>query len=731
MDIEIEEVENKDKKIKEKDLIETMNEDLKEATAGKREFEEVITECLDLIKGEGFVQEEGRSKIVVMDALKQTRWALVQMAAPFTTEAKPITVKPTNQNNIEQADKASEYLNYVVLNKLGWKKYVKKSIQQFINEGAAIGKVIWKTKTKVNSDGWELINVDHYDGFKAELEANGRTIIDEKEFQEDGFVNVEVGTITVIDDRFDIEQIPFENFFPDPSASVITPKEYDCDYVIEKRTMSFSQLEQIGEAKGWKNIDVLKKKYSCIGKKASSEELMNEYGYSDNTLKEYRKYMLPGKVDGDINRNTRRNKVNIYIEHGLLDFNDDGVEVMCETVFSGDTILSCEQSTYPDDSIPFVFCAFDQSLFSIYGTPFVKYMEDGMRVRTALMRGYIDHVAYSNYGITLAKVGALDPTQMERLEKKEIGSVIEVNGNPNEVLRELIPTSIPNQHYNLYEMWAQEQEHATGFQRLGQGQSSKYSANTASGQSMAIQAGQQRVNDLISDIKEGYIEPCLSQSLLLASEMLDEETFSQIIGDKHMSITAADIDPSVKVQISINLTGQNDVRIQQIIQILSQTAVLVDKGIASSAILKEMFKKLLNAYNFKDIEYMVDSIDETMPKGSKSFYDVIRSIDSDLTDEEAMELAEMSADKLLKEMEQLNEEAKRNQAIEEKQGEAQSALADIEKEEDKRVDDYNKGQADRKSSLQGKEYTAPVQISPIENSQKRLQQEVDGGGRSA
>lgn len=729
MEINKEHIALSEAKMEEKKVLDIVHADLSAATEGKTTFEKMIEKSLDLIEGVNVLPvEEGRSQIIVKDALKQTRWALSQMLLPFKTEIKPISVVPTYKEVSEKAKLAEELLNYQVKKKLKWTTTIRKFLKQFIDEGAAIGKVVWKTRTKdVVRDEFTIAEED-YDATVMEIEEAGDFILEEK--RSDGMIDIKTGYVNIIDERFDIEQIPFENFYPDPDATVISPDENDCDFVIEKREMTLSQALEEGEEKGWKNLDKLKEVFEFHKKHYNNSsaysanntsstftgKTINELGFSESTLKSYRDTMLPGK-DASHKKGGGRDRIAIFVEYGYLDLKGDGKLVRCEIVFSGDILLYCEQSDYPDDSLPYIFCAFDKGNNSIYGTPFYKYIQDGMEVRSALMRGYLDNVAYANYGRWLVKKGALDAEQYQALMEGRIGDVTEINGNPFQDIKELGSQQLPSMHYNLYEMWASEQEHSSGYQRLGQGQGS---TNTASQMSMSIQAGQQRINDNIDDFSENFLKKGIELGHKMNVENLSEQRFRSVVGEDSFIVTGEQLDVDVDIEIVFNMTGQNDVRVQQIIQIMSQSQALVQSNIISPAVLKAMFKKLLNAFNFKDIEFMIDMIDDTMPNGKQSLFDLIKANAPGISDDEAAKMAEDLAQEALAEIEEALKVANANQALVSKQEEEKKA-------QDKKVNDYNQEQASRRKAEAGEEYTPAVNISPVEISQKRTQQEVVGG----
>jgi len=732
MEKEKEHIELQKTKLSDKDLLSIVHEDLKTSSMGKQEFESKIIRSKELYSGviEEMPNENDRSEIIVKDALRQMSWAKSQISGPLMSESKPITIKPSSSENASIAEHSEELINFQFTTLMNRREFITAAVKQYIEECATIGRIYWKNKTKdVVIEEFDIPETDIVDFTLNGLADRPDVFIAETKDNGDGTVHMKLATTKLIDQRWDVEIIPFENFFPDPNATIIRPRGYDCDFVIERRWMTLSDIKRIGKDKGWKNISELEDKFEKhISLRSTgyvdNNDINNSFGFDLGVLRSYRETMLDkGYQYTAAKTKAGRDRIAVYIEYCLVDLEQNGKLSMTEIVFSGDTILYCEQSTYPDDSIPYVFCAFDKNNFSIYGTPFYEYMEDGMKVRSALMRGYIDSVAYSNYGLTFIKKHSLDNENVERARTRRPGDIIEVNGDPSSCIYEHTSASIPSQHWQMYDLWAVEMESSTGFQRLGQGQSSKYSTNTASGISMTIQAGQQRVNDYISWFSDNFIIPIIQQALLLNSEYLEEQTFVTIVGDKEMKLNKDNIDPNLNVSVSVNVTGQNDVRIQQIIQILGQATQLIQTGVTSPLILKKMFQKLLSAYNFKDIEYMIDSIDNTMPLGSKSMFELVKGAgEGQITDDEAMMIAEQEANEIMDKLAQIVSNVMQQNENEARIESGKKAYDEEVTDKMRKANLYAQQQSNREKAMQGSTYNAP--LSATEISQKRMAQEV-------
>ena len=151
----------------------------------------------------------------------------------------------------------------------------------------------------------------------------------------------------------------------------------------------------------------------------------------------------------------------------------------------------------------------DQDNGSLYGTPFPEYIEDSQLVRTALMRGYIDHVAYSLLGVILHKKGALGDEEVKRLIQRRIGDTIGVNGDIDKAIRELSSNPIPPQHISLFEAWESEAEAITGFTRSTRGMTDSSTPSSASGLSLVHRAGMLRITNNVDTLKDEHWRPLL------------------------------------------------------------------------------------------------------------------------------------------------------------------------------------------------------------------------------
>lgn len=672
---------------KQKKLLDQLWEDLKYSEENKADFEERIRLSKLYVDGdtkEIHKTETGRSSIVVKDSLRQTLWATSQLSTPYITEKNLVKVTSTSPKNRIDIGAIEDLLNYQLQNKMDYRGIVKKSIQSYICEGIVISKVVWKSKTKDTIEKTvKARNESEYNLIMEAIEADGKVVFDERKTDE--YIEIDYGTSIIIDENPDIIQIPFERFYPSPNATIIAGNDYDADYVIEMQEMTIAEIKRKGNANGWKNIDKIDEMYNeTFGKGKTvggniNSSIRSIPDRSDSALNLLRNRLL-GKVSKQ-NTSKNRARLNVYTEYGLFDPDNNGDTVMCEIVWCGDIILYSEQSDYPDDSLPYVVVSFDQHNFSLYGNLFTEYIEDAQKVKTSLMRTYIDNVAYGNYGNGLIEKGVLDTDNLERFRNRTFGDVIEVDGRPAESYLGLQAAAIPAQHFSLFEMWSNEAEGATGFSKATQGMTDSSTPNSASGLSLVVNAGMQRINDYSDWYANKYWTPLFDMMLLLNQKFLSETTFTNISGTKDITISGKNLDIDVDISISINKSRQNDMDANRIQQVFNLAEILVQNKIVEPFILKKLFLELMRKFNLDSVALLLEDTIEKMPNGSKSIFEILTS--SGVPEDQASEMAEKMSQPIVQDAQTIGE-----QIIQQKENEANVRKTLQRKNEEAQLESY-------------------------------------------
>lgn len=710
-------------------LLRDVWQDFRDAEEAKRPIEERIKYAKLLIAGDtGTIHKitEGRSKVVVKDCLRQTLWAQSQLSRPFLTEKKLVSVTATAANSRINTEAIEELLNYQLYKKIGYRKVIKESLQSYINEGVIVSKIGWNLKTKKNVIGTANVrDAKEYAILVEKIAADNNEVLSSKTVtdEENGtYIKVSYGTHTIIKENPQITQVPFERFFPSPNATYINGVDYDADFVIEKNTMTLSEFKKKAKSNNWKNTDKLIQRYKdAVTSTRGKTEVSNTGEEEKSSLEIFRDNLL--EKTSSTSTSSSRLRIAVYTEYGMFDPKNNGEDVMCQIVWAGDVLLYAEQSDYPDDSLPYIVCAFDKQNFSLYGTLFTEYVEDSQKIRTALMRTYIDNIAYGNYGIGLVEKGAIDAPNLERIRQRDIGDVVEVDGLPDAVYKELTAQAIPAQHIGMFDLWASEAETTTGFTKASQGGSAN-SGDSASKLSLEIRTGSYRINEYTDWYATEYWKVALRMFLLLDQEFLSPTTFESILGGENVSIEKGAINMDVEIDVKINTSGENDQKLNKLQQVFNLSEMLVSNKIVEPFIMKKIFMDMLNYLDMQEIAAQLKDTIEVMPNGAKSVFEIL--VNNGVPEEEAAAMAEKMVAPIVEDAKAIGDKIAEQK---EQQAAVQKTLQRM--NEEAQLEAYAEKDKNKNNVSQVGKFTPDSQISSMVTDAKATQAGITGGMNGA
>lgn len=600
---------------------------LKNSQQDKKNITQRIVELKKQIEGEPYQSDyedvkkpfkNNRSKIVIKDGKRIIKWIRSNIIQPFTKTNELIKLFPTKEQDLTQIQKLERLLNLQLTRQIKRFKFFKDAITIYLEDGIVIAKVGWKLDKRVKivleekncpKDKLEAKILELKQKYKNDYNVEYIINLEEKENNE---VNIQVKQIKIISNRPDVILIPFEDIYPDFNADNIQ----DGEFVIHRQITTLSDLRRKDknyfpddEYAIYQNVDDI----------AKSLTFLSNVNYNDDgdVLREYRKYLkyidnirldfsYPSDLT-DYSKIPASEKVLKYDFWGKIDIDKDGILEDVHIEFSGDVILNIEYNPYPDGLIPFISTSFDNNPFSLYGDTIMSLIEDIQKIRTALMRQYIDNIAFANNQNYIVKKGSLDAINLQRLKMRQAGDVIE-SIDPASLIP-LPHNPLPAIHYQMYEFMQNEIENSTGFTRYNQGLDPKsISRATATSVQIASTNSQKRLWEYTMNFAENFVIPIAKMFILLNKQYIKEYYFYSEIEDKFFNIDFESIDPDVDIIINIAIEGFNDIKAQQVIQLLQIANPLIQSGIVNPEILQLLYKELIKLWDFKDIAYKFDKL---------------------------------------------------------------------------------------------------------------------------
>ncbi len=178
-------------------------------------------------------------------------------------------------------------------------------------------------------------------------------------------------------------------------------------------------------------------------------------------------------------REEGRRKVKLHVEYVNVDFDGDGIVELRRVVRVGSTILENERA--PESE--FVVWSPIRVAHRLIGRSLADTIIDIQKIRTVITRKAMDGLTQSLAPRMLInrKAGGNDATLFDRLLDHDVGDVIPVDGNPNELAYILATPDVTAPAFQAIEYWDRRSEEASGVNRHAMGIQPQAITDTAKG----------------------------------------------------------------------------------------------------------------------------------------------------------------------------------------------------------------------------------------------------------
>lgn len=501
-------------KINKADLLKTLKQDLKAAQDMKAGIDTRVAERRDVYAGSLYGnEEEGKSKIVVKLAKRQSEWGHATIKDPFVSTPEIIKCSPVTEEDVQAARQSELLLNYQFCRQFDRYRFMTKAI-----------KVLDVDATLVVQTGWDY------------LDEEVNQTVDVVDTDEDGneFLTQEkITTIKVTRNQPTARVCRSEDVFIDPTC------QDDLDnaqFVIYRYETDLSTLKRDGR---YKNLDKIKE----AGDELSGDE---DYDAVDTT-----EFKFSDKA---------RKKLLVYEYWGNYDIDNDGIVEPIVCAWIGGTIIRLGSNPYPDKKPPFIVVPFSSVPFQIHGENNIDLIEDNQKVMTAVTRGIINNMAQSTNGQVGIRKGALDPVQRKKFFG---GKNFEFNGTPGDFWQGSF-NQIPGSAFDMMTLQNNEVDSLTGTKGFSQGLTGNALGATATGARGVLDATASRRLDTVRNIAENLIKPLMRKWLAYDSEFLSEEEVIRVTNEQFVPIRKDDLDGNIDIDIAISTAEDNHNKSQEL-----------------------------------------------------------------------------------------------------------------------------------------------------------------------
>lgn len=407
-------------------------------------------EAIQYYYGRPFGDERaGRSQVVDRTVAIVVDNAVASILKPFVSSEDVVAFEPQGEEDTEQAEQATEFINYIFYNDNPGFILLHNWFKDALLTKLGIVKAWWEDTTTARREVMGGLDAGQLEQILADSNKPdiGLKIVEGPYEDEDcpGCYTVTVER-QVADGRARIENVPPEEFLITPFARSIDEATY-CAHRPLNITRSY--LVEMGLDK-----DVVEALPAYAGSKFN--EVRQQERYQDEQYGAPGTQHVPGDKSSDL--------ISIIDEYIKVDFNGDGIAELRRVIRSNDIILMNEEV----DDNPFALLCPAPMPHKVYGLSLADQVKDLQRISSVLWRQMLDNLYLSNNPRPMIPQGAerSDGSTMDDLFDDSPGAAIRTGNLPIEWAT--VPF-VADKSFSMLEYAEQQQEARTGIGRQGQG----------------------------------------------------------------------------------------------------------------------------------------------------------------------------------------------------------------------------------------------------------------------
>lgn len=595
------------------------------AKKNKVEIDKKIEDWRNMADGKPLGNEvDGRSKYVAKEAQKAISWWIPNAIKPFMSSTDIVDFAPRTFDDVEKAKSQNTLINYQFNNDFPKYQFLHTALSLFSTEGTTVARLGWLHEEETEEIPFEGVTQDQLEEFEqtgAEITIESeeevyRPLLPDEDENTTPLSDILYTGIAIITkttkSRPDAKSIKNEDFF------IIGETIETSEACIQRIDATREEMRKFDKKYDPKNgiftgVDDIAAT-GTDGKEAglgqSRQDDLNEYGATEDD-----------EISG-------RDSLTRYEYYGEIDRDGTGIPQPLEVVWSGNTILKISSNPFPDEKPPFIGAPFMSIPFSFWGNGLPHYLDDVTKVKSAIMRTFIDLMATSTNGIKHVEKGALDVMNMRRLKEAKIGSVVEWNdiGKYEPQVQNDIPTSLQT----MYELFTAEGENESGITRYNQGLDAKSLNKTATGITAIMNQSQMRTWETVTRFSEQFLVPLFRKWIEYNKEFLDTSIAVRVVGDEYTEVTPEDIKGNFDLTVNVAIAGSEEMKSQKIIGMLNMITPLVESGVLPVNHITKMIAELEELSGFKELAQELKQIADQKAEAKNQAMEGFMSLPEDM-----------------------------------------------------------------------------------------------------
>ena len=550
--------------------------------------------ALDFYLGEPLGNEvEGRSAVVATELADTVEAIMPNLMRVFTTNDKYVRFAPRSGEDVEAAEQASDYVNYIIQNQNDGYKLLHTFFKDALLFRAGVIKFFYEEVDEVDEE--------EYNGLtEAELvlllNDPNIEIVEQRETVMSSYTDEE-GDEVPVDVQYDLSvrvtrksgqikaiNVPPEEFLVSRHAVNLD----DCHFVAHRTSMTVSELVAMGYDR-----DIIEQ-YAGENELDTDREVNNRF------------QDLEAATGVDPADPTLRSV--IYHECIMnVDFDGDGIAErrrICAIGSDGDYILHNE----PFDHMPFAVCSPILMPHRLIGRSIYDLTEDLQVIKTTLMRQYLDSV----YSSTLPRMIAVEgQVNLDDLLDGSAGGVIRAR-QPG-MVQQITGASVGGEIRPLMDYLDSVKETRTGMSRASQGLSpDSLQSSTASAVAATVRGAQVKLESYARTMAETGVKDLFKGILHLVLKH-DNKPKVFRLRNSFVPINPAEWKSQFDTIVQVGLgTTDDETKIAFLTQVAAkQEQILMQLGPQNPIVSMEQYVNTLRSIaeigGFKDVDQFFNS----------------------------------------------------------------------------------------------------------------------------
>jgi len=564
-----------------RDTLIAIIEEQERLALGGGQLQQDRIDALDAYQGRPYGDEqEGRSQIVMRDVADTVEWIKPSLMKVFASGDEVVQFNPVGPEDEEQAEQETDFCNHILMQKNQGFLVLHDWFHDALLQKNGYVLVSWVKENRSQRDRFEGLTDDE---FALLAKSDDAEIV---EHSQSDVVSVDQMT----------GQMTTQTMH---DAVVVARREYGCLKVAN------IPPERVLVAPDWAGVSLEGCPFvEVIDFKTVSELRADGHDVSDDIsdlpstdddqfVEQARRVTqdrIEDRSDIEADAATRRLRVRyVWMQH---DEDGDGLAELRRYVVVGTTVLENEE----DDLIPVACCTPYRVPHEHNGMSVHDHVEDIQRIRTALVRGFLDNMYQLNNPRHAIDANAVN---LDDMLVSRPGGIVRVSGSTQYAIAPLVHPQDGASILQAVEYVDGVRENRTGVTRYNQGIDANSLNKTASGITQIMTASQQRIELIARIIAETGVRTLM---LIIHAMSLKHTRQGELVKlrNKWVQVDPRSWNSRYDMTVSVGLgTGNKDQMLQHLQMILLAQKEAIALGIATPKNIYNALVRLTQNAGFK------------------------------------------------------------------------------------------------------------------------------------